>query len=237
MCPACRQNAPLIYQGMLARCAACGAPRTPLSAESVTYAGKPSRVGGLVARVFGWVVLGMGAFVALVLGSFFGWVFPDSAAPWIVGGFVSLLTLMVSLPLLFGGKKLHQDGAKKEESTRMQALFALAANRGGALRAHEAASALAVSNEEADALLTRLAKEQPDDVTLDVTEQGELVFGFPRLSPPGRSWGAGWGQRFAEIDAAGARIAPPAGQVRVVDADFEEIDEPAPARKVMRASG
>lgn len=236
MCPACRQNAPLIYQGMLARCAACGAPRTPLSAESVTYAGKSSRVGGLVARIFGWVVLAFGGLAALVLGSFFGWIFPDSAAAWVVGGLVSILTLMISLPLLFGGKKLDRDGAKKEESTRMQALFALAANRGGALRAHEAASALNVPAEEADALLTRLAKERPEDVTLDVTEQGELVFGFPQLSPPGRSWGAGWGQRFAEVDAAGARIAPPAGQVRVVDADFEEIEEPAPARKVMRAT-
>ncbi len=202
----------------------------------MTYAGKPSRVGGQVARFFGWLVMALGGFAALVISLFFGWIFPSTAAPWVGGGIAAVLTLLIALPLLLGGKKLDQDGAKKEDSTRMQALFALAANRGGALRAHEAASALGVTAEAADALLTRLAKEQPDDVTLDVTEQGELVFGFPRLAPPGRSWGTGWGQRFAEIDAAGARIAPPAEPVRVVDADFEEIEEPAPARKVMRVS-
>lgn len=232
MCPACGQNAPLIYQGVLARCSACGAPRTPLSAGSLNYSGKPARVGGLLARILGFVVLGLGGFASLVLALFFGWIFPAGAAAWIAGGFGLALTLMIALPLLFGGRKLDQDGAKKEESTRMQALFALAANRGGALRAHEAASALGVPADEADALLTRMAKERPDDVTLDVTDQGELVFGFPQLSPPGRSWGAGWGQRFAEVDAAGARIAPPAGQVRVVDADFEDIEEPA--EKVVR---
>jgi len=187
-----------------------------------------------VARVFGWVALGFGGFTALVVSALFGWIFPNSPASWIAGGLAFLLTLLIALPLLLGGKKLDRDGAKKEESTRMQALFALAANRGGALRAHEAASALGVPTEDADALLTRMAKERPDDVTLDVTEQGELVFGFPRLAPPGRSWNAGWGLRIEAERPSGARVAPPAEPVRVVDADFEEIEEPASARKVMR---
>jgi hypothetical protein len=218
---------------MTARCVACGHLRAPWSAGSVTYAGKPARVGGLVARVFGWGVLGVGLALALVVGLLAAWIFPGTPAPWLVGGATALLALLLGVPLVLGGKKLDATGEETETGTRMQALFALAANRGGALRAHEAGAALGVSAEEADALLTRLAKQRPDDVTLDVTDAGEVVYGFPQvLAPSARSWAAG--VRFAE--PTDVRVAPPAGPVRVLDAEFEEIEEPAaPARRRARA--
>ena len=51
MCPHCRQNAPIVYRGVLAYCTACGAPRPPFSAKSIDLAGQPSKIGGAVARV------------------------------------------------------------------------------------------------------------------------------------------------------------------------------------------
>lgn len=243
MCPHCHQNAPLVFQGMTARCVACGAVRAPWSADSVTYAGKPSRVGGQVARVLGWAVLASGLLLAVVLGLLTSWIMPATPAPWIAFTVVALLTVLVGVPLVFGGKQLDRSGEQTEVGTRMQALFALAANRGGALRAHEAAAALGLSVDETDALLTRMAKERPDDVTLDVTDAGEVVYGFPAVtgaSGPQRGWGrtiAGDRVRFeVPPTSTGAHVAPPSGPVRVLDAEFEEIDEPAsPGRARARA--
>ena len=198
----------------------------------MTYAGKPSQVGGVVARFLGWAALGLGLAVAAFVGLLFGWIFPGTLAPWIVGGVVATLSLFVGVPLLVGGKRLDRSGEEAAVDARMQGLFALAANRGGALRAHEASAALGVPAEEADELLTRLAKQRPDDVTLDVSDQGEVVYGFPRLAPATHSqWS---GPRFA-FAGEGVRVAPPAGPVRVLDAEFEEIDDAAaPARRRAR---
>ncbi len=230
-CPRCHQNAPLVFQGLEAHCVACGAPRAPWSAGSVTYAGRPSRVGGLLARIFGWGALGVGLVVALFFGLLFGWIFPGTLAPWIVGGAIAALSMLVGVPLLMGGKRLDRTGEEAASGARMQGLFALAANRGGALRAHEASAALGVTAEEADALLTRLAKERPEDVTLDVSDQGEVVYGFPRLAPATHTqWS---GPRFA-FAGEGVRVAPPAGPVRVLDAEFEEIEDASPARRRAR---
>lgn len=236
MCPHCRQDAPLVFSGMTARCVACGHVRAPWSAGSVTYAGKPARVGGLVAKVLGGGVLIGGLLLALFLGLIAAWIFPATPAPWIIGGLIATVALLVGGPLLFGGKKLDEEGEKSETGTRMQALFALAANRGGALRAHEAGAALGVSAEEADRLLTRMAKERPDDVSLDVTDAGELVYGFPAVMqvPSGASRFAPPAVRF-EVPSTGVRVAPPTGPVRVLDAEFEEIEEPSPARRRARA--
>ena len=243
MCPHCRQNAPLVFQGMTARCVACGAIRAPWSAGSVTYAGKPSRVGGQVARVLGWAVLASGLVLATVLGLLAAALWPGSPAPWIAFTIVGLLTVRVGVPRVFGGKQLDTSGEQTEVGTRMQALFALAANRSGALRAHEAAAALGLSIDETDALLTRMAKERPDDVTLDVTDAGEIVYGFPAVLGAGAQprWAAGGAPgdrvRFeTPPTSTGARVAPPSGPVRVLDAEFEEIEEPSsPARARARA--
>ncbi len=241
MCPHCRQNAPLVFTGVTARCVACGNLRAPWSAGSVTYSGKPSRVGGQVAKVVGWVVLAMGLLAALFLGLLAAWIFPGTPAPWIAGGLLATLAMLIGGPLVFGGKKLDQSGEKQETDTRMQALFALAANRGGALRAHEAGAALGVTADEADKLLTRLAKERGDDVTLDVTDAGEVVYGFPSVM---QASGSRWSSHRAAGGAEGVRfevptqvrVAPPAGPVHVLDAEFEEIeDEPAAARRRARA--
>jgi hypothetical protein len=245
MCPHCRTDAPLVYRGVQAYCSACGRPRSVLSGASLTHAGKPARIGGAVVQVFGWAALVLGLFVALLLG---GVVAAAGAltglftatAGWVVGGLVALLTVIVFWALRRGGKKLEQHGDETLEQRREQALFALAANHGGVLQAEQVARSLEVPVEQAQELLTRLAKERQNEVGLEVGEQGELFYTFTRYLDPSRLPGADvWGPaarervRIAEpvrIDASGA--VRPAEPVRIDGARAADptglgaVDEP-----------
>ena len=61
VCPYCQNDAPVVYRGMVAYCTACGAVRPAvLPTKSINLAGQPSKVGGIVAKVFGWLVLFFG---------------------------------------------------------------------------------------------------------------------------------------------------------------------------------
>src|SRR5690348_12515532 len=172
MCPRCRQNAPLVYRGLAAYCSACGTMRVPLTGNSVNMAGRPSKVGGTVAKVVGWVVLATGMSMALILGLFFQWLLPAGFAGWAVGGVIAFLTATMSILLLRGGKSLQKSGADEAQFTREKAIFALAAHRGGVLTANDAASALGIRAEEADSLLTMLAKTKSDQVSLELADSG-----------------------------------------------------------------
>src|SRR5690242_11940476 len=118
ICPRCRQDAPTLVRGVRAYCTACGAPR-PLAdaAGAVNVAGQPARVGGSVAGVLGRVVLVTGLLVAFVLGSLAKAIFAMGAALW-VGGFVSVITLMVALPLILGGRKLRKSGEERSRAAQ-----------------------------------------------------------------------------------------------------------------------
>ena len=67
-CPSCRQQAPVVLQGLTARCAACGAARPPFAVHSVTLAGQPAKVGGIAATLAGSLVLVVGLSLALLVG-------------------------------------------------------------------------------------------------------------------------------------------------------------------------
>lgn len=185
MCPHCGQNAPIVYQGVAAFCSACGKPRPPLIAPSVSFAGKPSKVGGTVAGVVGWIVLAFGLSTALGVGLLLGSlasVGVGLAFGLPIGIFFSVLATV----LLLSGRKLRQSGADKLRETRRQAVFALAANRRGAVTAHDAARALGIPPAEADAFLTDLAKSTPEEVTVEIDDKGGIYYAFPRLLPLGR---------------------------------------------------
>jgi hypothetical protein len=183
MCPHCRQIAPIVYRGVAAFCSACGRPRTPLAAPSVSYAGKPSKVGGTVAGVAGWLVLGFGLSISLAVALLIN-IFSLSAA-LAVGIPMGLLTLFISLSLLFSGRKLRQSGEHAQKEMRRRAVFALAMNRRGAVTANDAAAALDIPPAEADAFLTDLAKTQPEEVTVELDDRGGIYYAFPRLAPAG----------------------------------------------------
>lgn len=232
LCPNCKQDAPIIYRGLNAYCTACGQPRSVLSTGSVTMAGQPAKVGGAVVRTLAYVVLATGTAFSLLAGMLFSLF--SSTAGLTAGLLFGALTLLVSMPMMFGGKKLEKSGADEQNSKRAQAVFALAANRGGVLRPADVAGSLQISLQQADDFLTNLAKTRGDEVDVDVTDHGEVVYKFPRLFVVGGSqWTGATSKVRVDAPAPEARAATPQARVvapksespAVVDAEFEEIDE------------
>jgi hypothetical protein len=174
MCPHCGRDAPIVYRGALPCCTACGGVRQPLSSPSLNLAGKPSKVGGTVASVVGWLVLLVGFSMALGLGLLL-YALWTVALALAVALPMALVALVVGVALVIGGRSLRRSGVEAERATRDQALLALTAHR-GAVTASDAARALGVGLADADAMLTRLAKEAPDRVTVEVDDQGVVWY-------------------------------------------------------------
>ncbi len=182
MCPHCRQNAPIVYRGVTATCTACGRPRAPLTGASVNLAGQPSKIGGTVARGFGWATLAGGWSFAALVGFVIWAVSSFSPAFWVATGLIGFFSSLVGWMLLRSGKQLVQSGAVSEQATKTQAVLALAAARGGTLVAWDVARALDVTPQEADELLTKLAKEQLDLVKVDIDDEGRVLYRFTSLA-------------------------------------------------------
>jgi len=169
---------------MNAFCTACGAPRMPLATNSVSFAGQPSKVGGTVARVFGWMVLAGGWLVAACFALLIMALSPAGMASvpaWILGGIIGVIASLVAYGLLRGGRQLHDSGALAEMTTKNQAIFALANTKGGVLTAWDLAQSIMTTPQEADDVLTKLAKEYPDHVTVDIDDVGTVLYRFPSV--------------------------------------------------------
>jgi hypothetical protein len=179
VCPRCRQNAPIVYRGVNAFCTACGAPRSVLTPGSVNLAGQPSKVGGAITRVLGWIVLVVGTLLAAgtlaMCGSLVGMA---AAAPYILSVPIALVTWVLSYFLLKGGKQLEQSGTDAQKATRTQAVFALANTRGGMVTPNDLAHAIGVMPKEADDILTAMAKEDSDHVSIEVDDNGNIYYRF-----------------------------------------------------------
>jgi hypothetical protein len=162
---------------MMAYCTACNAPRMPLATTSVNLAGRPSQVTGTVARVFGWMVLASGLTFALILLAIFQAIVPGGFIGWAFFVPIALVSTICGVALLRGGKNLVAEGKGTERQTKSQAILALAQHRGGKINAWDVAGALSISLQQADSLLTELAKASPDTVAVDIDEaSGTLVY-------------------------------------------------------------
>lgn len=197
VCPHCKTQAPLVYRGLAAYCSACGGIRLPLTESSVTHAGRTSKVGGTVARVMGWMVIGGGLSLSFAAAALFQALFPAGFVGWAIGIPFSLLSLVVGFALLRSGRALSVSGESQEKNTRVAGLMALAGNRGGKLTSEDAARALGITAANADNLLTALAKERPEEVSLEFDEQGAVYYRFASFAPA---------PRVAPVDAR-ARVA------------------------------
>lgn len=143
----------------------------------MNLAGQPSRAGGIVARVAGWMVLAAGWLVAALFAGLIVLLGGDWAA-LIVGGPIALISSVAAYALLRGGKELKRSGDDTEQATKNQAVFALANTHGGVLHAWDVAQALQIAPSEGDQILTKLAKEQPDHVSVDVDDDGNVLYRF-----------------------------------------------------------
>lgn len=181
MCPHCGQNAPIVYRGVAAFCSACGRPRPALIAPSVSYAGKPSTVGGTVAGVIGWIVLVVGVCATIGIGLLLSLLSTTFALAVSIP--MGILTIAVSLSLLLSGRSLRKTGEQKQKDMRRKAITALAMNRGGAVTAQDVATSLDIPAPEADAFLTEMAKADPEEVTVELDDRGGIYYAFPRIAP------------------------------------------------------
>jgi len=231
----------------------------PLANSSVNLAGQPSKVGGTVARVFGWIVLVFGTMTSLGTAAMCNAIAEGSAAPYILGIPMALITFALSYFLLKGGKKLEQSGEDTQKATRTQAVFALANTRGGMVTPNDLAQAIGISPKEADDVLTAMAKESSDHVSIEVDDNGTIYYRFAtahwsaiasnpanwerpqsgQMAPNAPSAARGAQQRVAGAPGAhGSRVAEGAGQnVRVEPRDpieDEFASEPDVAQRHVR---
>jgi hypothetical protein len=182
MCPHCGRDAPIVYRGPLPYCTACGRPRTPLSSPSVNLAGKPSKVGGALASVAGALVLVVGLSLALGLGLLL-YALITAAVALAVAIPIAIAVLVIGIALVRSGRLLTRSGSDAQRATRERALLELAAHRGG-VTAADAARALDMGISEADAMLTAMAKREPERLTIDVDDQGVVWYRPARVTGP-----------------------------------------------------
>jgi hypothetical protein len=185
--------------------------RPPLSSPSVNLAGKPSRVGGVVASVFGWLVLVFGGSTAIGVALLFA-AFDLALAGLAVALPIAIVSLAIGIVLVRRGGSLNRAGIEAERATREHALLGLAAHR-GTVTAVDAATALGVGVAEADAMLTDLAKREPDRVAVDVDDQGVVHYRIANLAgdarvrvQPNDGWRVGEGEDVEAVpESAGAK--------------------------------
>jgi hypothetical protein len=181
-------------------------------------------VGGTFASVAGWLVLVCGGSLALGIA-----LLSLALHVWSIGLAIALpiavVVLVLGLTLVRSGRSLATSGEQKERATVEQALLAMAAHR-GAVTADEAARALGVGRAEADAMLTALAKREPDRVAVDVDDQG--VVWYRASAAPGEPVGRVRVEAGVRVDAPW----PPAEgrrEVREVEPN-DEASHPVAAR-------
>ena len=223
MCPFCRQDAPIVYRGVVPYCTACGRVRAPLASRSINMAGKASVWGGTAAHAIGWLVLGIGTALTLGFAAVAYALFTMTTA-LIVGVPLELVALTIGLLLVRGGRSLQRSGTSAQRDTRAQAIFALAQNRGGILTALDVAQAVGIRADDADLLMTELAKTQPEQCMLEVDDNGAIYYRFANAP-----WTADPRYRVEPSQAAPALhdASASASQARGEVIDAELIEEPA----------
>lgn len=155
----------------------------PLAGPSVNLAGKGSQVTGKVANVMGKVIGGIGLSLSM-LGAGLAWILSHD---WSIVAVASLPVLIlfgvIAMPFVLGGKSLEQSGTKTESLVREQAIFAMAAQRGGLLSAWDVAMALSMPPNAADAALTDMAKRLPEKIALELRDDGTVTYRFLEVLP------------------------------------------------------
>jgi hypothetical protein len=223
LCPHCHQNAPIVYKGVFAYCSACHKPRAPFSGTALAFAGQPSKVGGRVGRVLGWLVLIFGLLLAAVLVLCFQLLWPASNIGYAFGLPVALVSVVLGTLFMAASRRLGRAGANAERQARVEALYALAVNRGGTLTAVDAARSLQLGTAQVEALLSELAKSEPEYVSLEFDDAGQTFYLFSRAGTRPHPFGAKY------------RVSPE-GRVRVadvlgVDGPPQDIDDVSVTRE------
>ncbi|MES1176175.1 MAG: hypothetical protein ABUL62_17770 [Myxococcales bacterium] len=189
-CPHCHQNAPVVYKGVFAFCSACDKPRAPFSGKALAFAGQPSKVGGRVGRALGLLLLVFGLLASGASMLFFQLLVPERNIGYAVGLPIALISIVVSTLLLVSSSRLQRLGSDVERQTRLEALYALAVNRGGTLTSADAGRALHIDPVQVEALLGELAKTEPEHVSLEIDDAGQTFYLFSHAGTRPHPFGA-----------------------------------------------
>jgi hypothetical protein len=147
-------------------CVACGAQRPFV--PGTTLLATPEL--GLSGAVQTLALLGA-SIVCLILAGVLG-----SGWPLLLAG---LLAMAGAGTYVRRDRRLERHAERVREAS----VLSLAASRGGSLTASDAAEALRVTTAEADATLTRLARD-PAKVSVDVSDEGVVRYRFLDLTQP-----------------------------------------------------
>jgi hypothetical protein len=181
-CPNCRQPAPIRLEGLEAICTACHRKRSVFGGTSLDLAGKPQKVGGIAARVAGWLGLALGTFASVTVGGIVAllgqWLADYPTPGYVIGAVMWLCTVGLSLTAIVGGRKLSAAGKSAQQDKQRQAVYALARHRNGIVSAKDAAASLGLAVVEADAFLTKLARQPGENILVDIDDDGSLLYLF-----------------------------------------------------------
>ncbi len=155
----------------------CGGSRIPFSTTSLNLAGQPARIGSLAAKTAGCVVAVIGSAAALGLGFLFQTLLAGYAG-LAIGLPIAIITMAVATSLFVGGGWLRRAGERRARAAKMDTIRALVAHQKGDITAADAARALRLSTDEADALLTEMAKDESQNVSLDLDDDGIIHYLF-----------------------------------------------------------
>jgi hypothetical protein len=223
LCPHCHQNAPVLYKGVFAFCSACDKPRAPFSGKALAFAGQPSKLGGRVGSVVGLLVLILGLLLAAALMLFFQLLWPAQNIGYALGSPIALISVVVGSLFMVASRRLGRAGAQAERQARVEAVYALAVNRNGMLTSADAARALQLDPASVEALLSELAKTEPDYVSLELDENGQSFYLFSRAGTRAHPFGAKY-----RVGAEGrVRVADVLG----VDGPRQTLDEATAERR------
>lgn len=184
-CPHCHAIAAVIMRGGKTICAACGKPR---AGATILGDGNPrggsgatvSRARGRAQRAFGVLALGGGIFAAVLAAM----VIPGAAGIGlaVLGG--ALGVGIGALSIRSGAQSMEKARAEEERANRA-AVLELAEELDGRVTATQAAQALRLSIEEADAVLTAMVGDG-SRVDVDVDREGVVIFVFRELARAAR---------------------------------------------------
>jgi hypothetical protein len=168
----------VVLRGLESRCAACGAPRFLLAAPSLSFAGQPSRWGGLAASLAGVSVLVLGLSLSAGVWLLLQSIWPASAVGLAFALPMAAASLLFGVLLLLGGRRLRKSGAAHQHAVQLAAVQSMVQHRRGPISAYEIAGSLQLPEPAVDALLTQLAREKATAVTVDVDDSGHIVYDF-----------------------------------------------------------
>lgn len=192
-CPQCNAVAAVIARGGVTVCAACGKPRAGAtvlgggSAQSMmpaSVAGRDASTTAMLSRGRGRAQRGFG--VLALAGGVLMAALAAGVLPGAFGMVVAVLSALIgvglgALSIRAGARNMERAEAESRRA-REAAIFELAAKREGLLTAREVADAFHVSEEDADATLTR-AIGDGSRVTLDVDDEGVVRYVFLEHRP------------------------------------------------------